>query len=223
MEKLEFPLLTKDDIEVRIGTYYEGKGMSLLLYKDARVDMKMLDEIVGWNNWKREHIELKGVIYCGVSIWDEEKQQWITKWDAGKESNTEAEKGEASDSFKRACVNATGVGRELYTAPFIWVSVDTGCDRKTKFKVNEIDYNENREISKLVITDEKGKIVYTFGTKQKAVEQPKLKLSDKVLMECSALGIDIDKLAAYLKKSKYQLEDEEVKVCIARKKAQQVN
>lgn len=165
-----FPLLSASDIECRIGTVKEGSGVSLLLYKDARVDMRMLDEFVGWNNWQREHKELKGNLYCGVSIWDDEKKQWITKWDCGKESNTEAEKGEASDSFKRACVNATGVGRELYTAPFIWISDSTVTKESSKllrFYVEEIGYDSEKNINKLVIRNEKTKqVAYTFGTKE---------------------------------------------------------
>ena len=111
----EFRLLKPSEIDVRIGTAKDlEKGMSLLLYKNARVDMDLLDETVGKENWQREHKELKNNIYCGVAIWDKEKSQWITKWDVGTESNTEAVKGESSDSFKRACVN-WGIGRELYT------------------------------------------------------------------------------------------------------------
>lgn len=100
---IEFRDLRADEIECRIGTAKEGKGVSLLLYKDARVDMAMLDETVGPMNWKREHSRENA--NCIVSIWDEKKQQWISKEDTGTESKTEAEKGLASDSFKRACVN----------------------------------------------------------------------------------------------------------------------
>lgn len=110
--------LKADEIDVRIAQATE-KGVSLLLYKDARVDQDILDETVGPMNWKREHTRENA--NCIVSIWDKEKQQWIPKEDTGTESNTEKEKGLASDSFKRACVN-WGIGRELYTAPFIWVN-----------------------------------------------------------------------------------------------------
>lgn len=102
--KLEFRDLKADEIEVRVGQI-TAKGVTLLLYKNARTDMDILDETVGKMNWQREHKELKGNIYCGISIWDDEKKQWITKWDCGKESVTEAEKGESSDSFKRSGVN----------------------------------------------------------------------------------------------------------------------
>lgn len=159
MKNYQFPLLSANDIECRIGTVTD-KGVSLLLYKDARVDMRLLDSVVGQFNWQRDHKELKENIYCGVSIYDDERHIWVTKWDCGKESNTEKEKGEASDSFKRACF-CWGIGRELYTAPFIWV---TGATKNDRFEVKEIDYNKDREISKLVILNSKtGVIAYTFG------------------------------------------------------------
>jgi len=168
---MEFRTLKANEIDCRINTINE-KGLTLLLYKDARVDMNILDEVVGPMNWQREHKELKGNIYCGVSLWDEEKQQWITKWDCGKESFSESEKGEASDSFKRACVNATGVGRELYTSPFIWISKEnyTPAEKNGKlttydtFRVKQIRYNEEREIDGLVIVNAKNnKVVFEYG------------------------------------------------------------
>lgn len=100
----KFRDLKADEIDVRVAQVTQ-KGVTLLLYKSARVDMDILDETVGPMNWQREHKELKGNIYCGISIWDDEKKQWIIKWDCGKESFTEAEKGESSDSFKRSGFN----------------------------------------------------------------------------------------------------------------------
>ena len=113
--------LNKNEIELRVGMCRE-KGLSLLLYKNARVDMQILDEVYGSLNWKREHIEVCGNNYCRVSIWNEKTNQWVSKEDCGVESYTEKQKGEASDAFKRACVN-WGIGRELYTAPFVWISL----------------------------------------------------------------------------------------------------
>jgi hypothetical protein len=163
-----FPLLTADDIELRVGTVGE-KGVTLLLYKNARVDQNILDKTVGPMNWGRDHKELKGVMYCGVSIWDVEKCQWVTKWDAGIESNEQSQKGEASDSFKRACVN-WGIGRELYTAPWIFLPVKTvEAGKKSNGKptyelanryelnnhhVKAIGYNESGSINYLVLADQ---------------------------------------------------------------------
>ena len=109
--------LKADEIECRVAQA-KANGVSLLLYKDARCDQNILDETVGAYNWQRQHCRENA--NCVVSIWDKEKQQWISKEDTGTESNTEKEKGLASDSFKRACFN-WGIGRELYTAPFIWI------------------------------------------------------------------------------------------------------
>ena len=117
---MKFRNLNENEIDVRVGTINQN-GCSLLLYKDARCDMNILDETVGSLNWKRIHTRDNS--NCIVSIWDKEKSQWIDKEDTGTESYTEKEKGLASDSFKRACVN-WGIGRELYTAPFIWISSD---------------------------------------------------------------------------------------------------
>ena len=165
-KKLEFRKLKAAEIECRIGTISE-KGLSLLLYKDARVDMSLLDETVGPMNWKREHTRENR--NCIVSIWDSEKKEWISKEDTGTESNTEAEKGLASDSFKRACVN-WGIGRELYTAPFIWVKAEdcniTNFGGKTrcndKFVVVKITYKKNGDIDGLAIKNTKTReLVFT--------------------------------------------------------------
>lgn len=168
MENKTIRLLTADEIECRVGNINE-KGLSLLLYKDARADMKILDEVFGPNNWQRTHEVIGGNLYCNVQIYDEQKKQWISKMDVGTESYTEKEKGQASDSFKRACVSV-GIGRELYTAPFIWiaankVNIQPRGDKYItydKFKVKEITYNEKREITGLVILNQDGKVVYSL-------------------------------------------------------------
>ena len=151
--------LTADEIECRVAQATE-KGVSLLLYKDARCDQNILDETVGAFGWMRQHT--RDNANCIVSIWDEKKGQWILKEDTGTESNTEKEKGLASDSFKRACFN-WGIGRELYTAPFIWINPE-GCtalkqDRDKwkcydKFEVQKIII-ENKKIVALAIMNSK--------------------------------------------------------------------
>jgi hypothetical protein len=116
----KFRDLTASEIECRIGQV-KDKYLTLLLYKDARVDMNLLDETVGSANWQREHYDVKGNLYCRVGI--KLDGEWVWKSDCGVESNADAQKGEASDSFKRACVN-WGIGRELYTAPVIKIFAD---------------------------------------------------------------------------------------------------
>ena len=165
---MKFRTLRADEIEARVATVKQS-GCSILLYKDARCDMNILDETVGEFNWQRRHSRENA--NCTVSIWDEAKKQWIEKEDTGTESNTEKEKGLASDSFKRACFN-WGIGRELYTAPFIWVNSDkckivpkgNGYTTFDKFDVADIGYDDNRRINKLVITKDNS-IVYKMGSK----------------------------------------------------------
>lgn len=117
LKKLTEPLKAHE-IEFRVQSINNGGYATILAYKDARVDMQRLDEAVGPENWQREHINANH--NCKVSIWCDKKNQWISKEDTGTESNTEAAKGLASDSFKRACFN-WGIGRELYNYPVISV------------------------------------------------------------------------------------------------------
>ena len=176
-----FRLLTSDEIECRISVIQEN-GLSLLLYKDARCDMNILDETVGEMNWKKSYS--RDNRNCTVSLWDAEKKEWIGKEDTGTESNTESEKGLASDSFKRACFN-WGIGRELYTAPFIWIPADKckiyeergKLKCRDRFDVLSITYDDTERISGLQIVKEKtGEVVYTLGQKntQGATEDAKI-------------------------------------------------
>ena len=159
-------LLKPEEISVKVKTVYNGNAL-LLLYKDARVDMTILDETFGAMNWKRFHKEVKGNLFCTIGVWDGEK--WVEKEDVGIESYTEAEKGEASDSFKRAGTN-WGIGRELYTSPKIMVPLESGeyKDKRvfTSFYVSAIGYNENREISKLTIIDGNGRVRFKWDSGQ---------------------------------------------------------
>lgn len=154
-----FRLLRADEIDVRIGNTNKAKTKAnLLLYKDARCDQNVLDETVGPMNWQKSYTRENA--NCIVSLWDDEKSQWISKEDTGVESRTEAEKGLASDSFKRACF-CWGIGRELYTAPNIWVPYDP--DKYESYSVAEIGYDENREINRLAIANKAGTIIFRFG------------------------------------------------------------
>lgn len=167
-------LLRADEIECRVGMVKSAEnkhGCSLLLYKDARVDMRILDETVGAGNWMRRHRMVGDNLYCTVSIWSKELGIWIAKEDVGVKSKTEKEKGQASDAFKRACFN-WNIGRELYTAPFIWINLEpqevSGFGVKSKFVCREVQYDDKRNISYLLITDNKGKPRYEFGKKNQA-------------------------------------------------------
>jgi hypothetical protein len=161
----KFRELNADEIKARVAMTSD-KGLQILLYKDARVDMAILDETVGSARWQREHYSVDGVNYCRVGI--KIDNEWIWKSDCGSESNTEAEKGEASDSFKRACV-CWGIGRSLYTAPFIWVKAgEYSLNSKGKpadtFSVSAIDIQDGVIKGLTIKNDKSGKIVYTYGT-----------------------------------------------------------
>ena len=159
MSTLEFRLLRADEIDARVGSVNE-KGITLLLYKDARCDQNILDETVGAFNWQRHHS--RDNANCIVSIWDAEKGQWIEKEDTGTGSKAEAEKGLASDSFKRACFN-WGIGRELYTAPLIWIPAsELKNGAMDRFKVVGITY-QGRTIEAVSVMNLSTKKVYGFG------------------------------------------------------------
>ena len=147
----KFRDLTANEIECRVQSV-KPNGLVLLLYKDARVDMNILDETVQPENWQREHYECKGNLFCRVGIRIAENGEWVFKSDCGTESNTEAQKGEASDSFKRACFN-WGIGRELYTAPFIWIPSDK-CDIK-EGKNGTKQCFDKFEVEKIIIEDKR--------------------------------------------------------------------
>lgn len=196
---MEFRLLKAEEIDCRVASI-DKTWCTLLLYKDARVDMNVLDETVGAMNWKKSYS--RDNANCTVSLWDEEKKQWVDKEDTGVESFSEKEKGLASDSFKRACFN-WGIGRELYTAPSIFVlpRKDMGKIRKpdeesneffvgnngkyttkTRFYVDYIDYDENRNIQDLIIRDHKGNIRFEQLTEKAQKEKNKefLKLRELI-------------------------------------------
>lgn len=214
---MEFRELRPDEIDVRVQSVSKNQNgyyAIFLLYKDARCDMSILDETVGCLKWKREHEVVNNNLFCTVSIFDDETKQWISKQDVGVESYTEKEKGQASDAFKRACVN-WGIGRELYTSPFIIVYLkddevkEPSQGRKPatylKLTVSEIEY-ENRKISKLELVDKNGDVRFSTkkkqNVKQETNHQPQLdetlimKTYASLVAEMDSLGIDFrDKLS----------------------------
>ena len=172
---MEFRTLRADEIDCRVAQVTE-KGCRLLLYKDARCDMNILDETVGPEYWQRVHPN-QNKEFCDVSIFIEELNTWVTKEDVGKESYTEKEKGQASDSFKRACFN-WGIGRELYTAPRIWIYQDGVNLQQNKgkyttydeFRVRKIEYEDHKIISLVIRNEKLNRDVFTYnGAVQKPV------------------------------------------------------
>jgi len=200
---MKFRKLRADEIECRVATISD-KGCSLLLYKDARADMNLLDETVGAENWQRNHELINGCLYCNVGI--KVGDSWVWKQDVGTESYTEKEKGQASDSFKRACFN-WGIGRELYTAPFIWIRtgnvqlVEKNGKHTTydKFVVKEIDYDGNN-ISKLVIVNQNLQTnVFTLGVDRVADADARTRVLKHLQKKDKS---DIENICKYFKVSK---------------------
>lgn len=161
---LNFRLLKAEEIDVRVGQY-GAEWITLLLYKDARCDMAILDETVGPTNWKKSYS--RDNANCTLSIWDSEKNQWIDKEDSGSAGNFERDKSLASDSFKRAAVS-WGIGRELYTGPILYFPVsglkNYNAEKKfcgDKFRVTDIAYDDQRRITFVQVRD------ITSGTEYK--------------------------------------------------------
>lgn len=167
--------LYPDEVECRIGQVSKsGKGLSLLLYKTSRTDMALLDETFGPMNWKCRYEEVKGVLNCTLSVYDSDRGIWIDKQAAGTESNMEAEKGESSDALKRAGF-LWGIGRELYTAPFIWIKAEdcniTGGKCYDSFAVDAMEV-VNGKITALTISNEKThRVVYRWAIDRKQVKR----------------------------------------------------
>ena len=174
-EEMSIRLLNADEIECRVGQCgktAKGAWCSILLYKDARCDQRILDELFGIFGWQKDYQTINGELYCTVKVKDPDSGEWICKQDVGTESNTEAVKGRASDAFKRASFNL-GIGRELYTAPKIFinlgekeVSESAGklkLSPKVVFDVTYIHYSDKRIIDGLLIKDNGGNVRYKFG------------------------------------------------------------
>ena len=178
-----FRTLFPEEIDCRVQqikqTNKGGFGLSVLLYKDARCDMNILDETVGPENWQRKHEDHNGNLFCSVGV--KYNDEWVWKEDAGAPSNTEAQKGHASDSFKRACTNH-GIGRELYTSPFIWIEamdgeITPGGNGKYRLKpgvsfhVSEISTDEKRRIVSLTLVDNKGNVRFSFPRQSRPAQK----------------------------------------------------
>lgn len=180
MANIDFPLLTAEQIDVKV-KQVTAKGAVALLYKTARVDMDVLDEVVGPEKWTCDYKEIKGNLFCGIGIAVDD-DRWIWKWDCGIESGQNdgnEKKAEASDAFKRAGFR-WGIGRELYSAPFTFLKVETKqngnryelADKFARFEVSEIEYEE-RHISKLVIVNAAtGAEVFRYGNTRPTQKTP---------------------------------------------------
>ncbi|HCA28876.1 MAG TPA: hypothetical protein DEP23_04550 [Ruminococcaceae bacterium] len=212
--ELKFPLLEADDIEVKVKKVTR-KGAIVLLYKTARVDMNTLDRTVGPMNWKCSYRDVKGNLYCEISIFDTDKKEWISKEDCGIESRDDGDgnqrKGEASDAFKRAGFK-WGIGRELYTAPFTFIHCATRKRQDgrsyemenpfVRYGVKSIGYDASGHINELTITDDSGNEVYSLNaplkpTAPQYIDEIK---QDVILKELHRTGWNLKAMLAYIAK-----------------------
>lgn len=157
--------LNISDVDFRVQSINNGGYATILAYKDARVDMNRLDAVCGMN-WQKDFKLIDGKLFCGVGI--KFNEEWIWRWDVGVESNAEKEKGQASDSFKRAAF-CWGIGRELYNYPVIQVklnpdefTIENGKLKQTwNLKVKSwvwiSEFDDKGNIIVLVAKDEKGR------------------------------------------------------------------
>lgn len=180
MEKskdLDFRTLNANEIECRVGNTIKDKqtgnvkAFYILLYKNARVDQCILDETVGQFNWKCHYYQVKNTMVCSVSIWNDERKEWVSKDNGGDDDfNTEQVKAELSDSFKRACFN-WGIGRELYYSPKIYVECKDGNDQYSRYSVKVIEYDQKKRITNLVVVNDKTKqVVFLYGKDTKVAQ-----------------------------------------------------
>jgi hypothetical protein len=204
INNIKWDLLQANDIEVRVGgKIKDTDNISLLLYQDSRCTARNLDKQFGAFGWQIDYKVVGEQIYGTLSIWDEEKKEWVAKSDTGDKSNISEDKGQSSDILKR-CAVRWGFGTELYTAPKIVVPNDGyNC---TGYKVSEINYNENREIIHLVLVNRFGKVVYTWDITNPENTPVNNNIPTKSNIEllkefCSAkkleIGIDIEKLTKF--------------------------
>lgn len=194
MKQLNFPLLNKDQIEVRVGQV-SAKGCTLLLYKTSRTDAEILDQVVGQGNWQKRFYTLQGVgignqvrsiVVCSVGIYDEDRKEWVWKDDSGTESQVEQDKGVCSDAFKRAAGGSCwGIGRELYYTGFIFAKVPTQkkstgsgyelVDKYQTFEVKRIEWNEKPlSLKSLIIIDNNNNVVVSKGSNEKVSQNADL-------------------------------------------------
>lgn len=163
-------LLKAEEIECRVGQQTKDKSKySVLLYKTARTDMDILDEVFGVDNWQVDYSMIGQMLFCTISVWSDVRGCWIRKSSNGTESNMEAEKGQASDAYKRAGF-MVGIGRELYSAPKIWLDSSVS---PYDLEVNQIEYDESDKICTLVLSA-KGKTVYQFRNGKGVAEKKKV-------------------------------------------------
>jgi hypothetical protein len=216
------------DIEFRVQSINNGGYATILAYKNARVDMSRLDEVVGPMGWQRKHELINGKLFCHVGLYSDMIDQWVWKSDVGTESMTEASKGESSDSFKRACFN-WGIGRELYEYPFISIHLEahewdnkSGRPKQTyNLKIKDwrwySEFNEKGSLSFLAAKDENGKVRFKWGEMKPKDVEPEYKKATEVVTEEEAhqpvIIVEEPNVQGVLKKKNIEVDEERELLC----------
>lgn len=173
-KKTKMRTLRKDEIEVRVAST-QNNVAQLLLYKTARTDAAILDETFGQFNWQCSYSEIKGNLFCTISVRDPNTNEWISRTDCGSESNIEKEKGEASDAFKRGGTR-WGIGVELYSTPKIKIPIEESDMYNGRFcqsfSLKDIEISPDHKITSLTIQDRRGNVRYTYNAQQPQQYQP---------------------------------------------------
>ena len=122
--------------KIQVTSQDKQRGMAVA-YMDARAVQKRLDETVGPFNWKNVYsLWHDNSQICGISIFYDERKEWVTKFDGAENSDFEPIKGGLSDSFKRAA-SVWGIGRYLYEMEGIWVEIEA---RGKSFVIKQNEY-----------------------------------------------------------------------------------
>lgn len=236
MKTIKFRNIKAEEIDLRVGSTKKEDpkdknsrviGFQLLAYKDARVDADILDETVSSSNWACRYYQVKNTMICSVGInvnYDDESKEplWIWKDDAGDESNEEAVKGEASDSFKRGCFRWGIARKNLYNFPFVWIKVDVEKENTplVKYKVSKINFNEDDIPNEIIIINDKTKqVVFSYGSNIKVANsgvssENKGALSSDLTKELKDLGVSLEQVAIYCKTKAEKLTDAELQFAI---------
>lgn len=198
MGNLNFRTLKANEIECRVGNVAKNdSGFFLLLYKNARVDQTILDETVGQWDWQCKYYQVKNTMVCSVGIFNKDRNEWLWK-DNGGDDDYQAEqvKAELSDAFKRACFN-WGIGRELYYAPKIWISATSENTTKARYSVKNIEYDNDKRITRLTIINEKTKeVVFLYGNDKKVSQNADLTPKTPIVDNEPSYSIDKNDLIA---------------------------
>ncbi len=203
-----------DDLKKEIACKWKVQTISkykpqatCVAYIDARDAENMLDNVCGPENWQDAYREIKGQMFCGISI--KCNDEWITKWDTGTSGNFEKEKSLSSDAFKRAAVK-WGIGRFLYDTDVIYIATNEA--KKDKNYPYPVDSNGKRiwNLTKHFNNNKKA----NSGIKPDDIapeEKSYKKISDFQYINlreiCDSLDFPIDETLQKMAKVVYQLKD----------------